>query len=70
MRHHRAQNDIDEALATVEKIRQEEVPEGVDMASWALAWCLRHPAVTTVIPGCKSVEQVISNAKAVELVED
>ncbi|NQZ71347.1 MAG: aldo/keto reductase [Lentisphaeria bacterium] len=70
VRHHRAQNDIDEALATVEKIRQEEVPEGVDMASWALAWCLRHPAVTTVIPGCKSVEQVISNAKAVELVED
>ena len=32
------------------------------MAQWALAWCLKHPAVTCVIPGCKSVEQVESNA--------
>jgi aryl-alcohol dehydrogenase-like predicted oxidoreductase len=37
------------------------------MAQWALAWCLNHPAVTSVIPGCKSVEQVRSNARAAEL---
>ena len=37
------------------------------MAQWALAWCLQHPAVSAVIPGCKSVEQVESNAKAAEL---
>jgi len=37
------------------------------MAQWALAWCLKHPAVSAVIPGCKSVEQVASNAKATEL---
>jgi len=40
----------------------------VDMAEWALAWCLKHPAVTVVIPGCKSVEQVEKNARAAELV--
>jgi aryl-alcohol dehydrogenase-like predicted oxidoreductase len=41
-----------------------EVPTGVDMATWALAWCLKNPAVTAVIPGCKSVEQVRKNAAA------
>ncbi len=56
----------EKALAEVEKIRAEEVPEGADMASWALAWCLRNPAVTTVIPGCKDPAQVKSNAAAVE----
>jgi aryl-alcohol dehydrogenase-like predicted oxidoreductase len=63
----RKREEIDEKLQLVEKIKQEEVPEGVDMASWALAWCLKNPVVTTVIPGCKSTEQVIANAKAAEL---
>ncbi|GAA5415686.1 aldo-keto reductase IolS [Paraliobacillus ryukyuensis] len=54
-------------LALVEQIKQSEVPENTTMATWALAWCLQHPAVTTVIPGCKNPEQVISNASASEL---
>lgn len=54
-------------LEKVEQIKREEVPADVPMATWALAWCLQHPAVTTVIPGCKSKEQVISNAAAVKL---
>jgi aryl-alcohol dehydrogenase-like predicted oxidoreductase len=37
------------------------------MGQWALAWCLRHPAVTCVIPGCKDVRQVESNARAAQL---
>jgi aryl-alcohol dehydrogenase-like predicted oxidoreductase len=37
------------------------------MAQWALAWCLRHPAVSCVIPGCKTIEQVESNAQAADL---
>jgi aryl-alcohol dehydrogenase-like predicted oxidoreductase len=49
------------------RIQQEEVPEGVPMAQWALAWCLRHPAVTCVIPGCKRPDQVRDNAAAAEL---
>lgn len=58
---------VQELLAEVERIEQEEVPAGVPMAAWALAWCLRHPAVTAVIPGCKSVGQVEANAAAADL---
>jgi myo-inositol catabolism protein IolS len=50
----------------VEQIRH-EVPEGVPMAQWALAWCLQHPAISCVIPGCKTVEQAESNARAADL---
>lgn len=57
-------------LQEVEKIKRDEVPEGVNMAQWALAWCLRHPAVSAVIPGCKSPAQVESNASAAELVAE
>lgn len=46
---------------------EDEVPPGVNMSTWALAWCLRHAAVTTVIPGCKSVQQVELNAAAADL---
>lgn len=57
-------------LLEVEHIQREEVPKGVTMASWALAWCLKHHAVTAVIPGCKDPEQVEANAKAAELVTE
>ena len=58
---------IQERLQQVQEIQKNEVPPGVSMAPWALAWCLQHPAVTCVIPGCKSVEQVESNAGAADL---
>ena len=54
-------------LEEAERIRRDEVPEGVDMATWALAWCLQHPAVSCVIPGCRNVEQVEANARAADL---
>jgi aryl-alcohol dehydrogenase-like predicted oxidoreductase len=50
-------------LAEVDRLRA-EVPPGVPMSRWALAWCLGNPAVTAVIPGCKSPEQVRANAAA------
>src|SRR5690606_18912907 len=60
---HKHDPSVTEAkLAEVEQIKTQEVPEGMDMAQWALAWCLKHDAVTAVIPGCKSPEQVRSNA--------
>ncbi|HEV2293004.1 MAG TPA: aldo/keto reductase [Tepidisphaeraceae bacterium] len=59
--------EIDRKLREVERIAREEVPPGVPMAQWALAWCLQHSAVSTVIPGCKSVKQIEANAKAAEL---
>jgi aryl-alcohol dehydrogenase-like predicted oxidoreductase len=55
-----------QVLEEVEKVKG-EVPNGVPMAQWALAWCLKHEAVTCVIPGCRNVEQVISNAAAAEM---
>ncbi len=67
VRHGHKREQIDEKLRQVEKIRRTELPTGVDMARWALAWCLQHPAVTAVIPGCKTVAQVESNAAAADL---
>lgn len=67
VRKNRDQDEINAKLKLVEEIRRNEVPEGVPMAEWALAWCLKHPAVSCVIPGCKSVEQVEMNARAAEL---
>jgi aryl-alcohol dehydrogenase-like predicted oxidoreductase len=55
-------------LIEVERIQQTEVPGGVPMAQWALAWCLTSPLVSAVIPGCKDAAQVRSNAAAAELV--
>jgi aryl-alcohol dehydrogenase-like predicted oxidoreductase len=57
-------------LKEVAEIHKTELPPGADMAQWALAWCLRHPAVTSVIPGCKTVKQLDSNAAAARLVSD
>lgn len=54
-------------LEQAQQIQRDEVPDGVDMATWALAWCLQHDAVSCVIPGCKTVEQVEANARAADL---
>jgi aryl-alcohol dehydrogenase-like predicted oxidoreductase len=54
-------------LAEVERLQTEEVPPGVPMAQWAMAWCLRNPIVTTLIPGCKNPDQVRANARAADL---
>lgn len=67
VRKNQNREELDRKLAEVARIAKDEVPAGVPMAQWALAWCLKHPAVTTVIPGCKSVEQVKANAKAADL---
>lgn len=47
--------------------QQSEAPSGVPMAPWALAWCLQHPAVSCVIPGTKTVDQLESSARAADL---
>jgi aryl-alcohol dehydrogenase-like predicted oxidoreductase len=64
----RAQLDpaaIEASLAEAQRIRDTEIPDGVTPAQWALAWCLRHPAVASVIAGCKTVAQLEDNAAAV-----
>jgi aryl-alcohol dehydrogenase-like predicted oxidoreductase len=54
-------------LELVEEVRRTEVPEDTPMAAWAIAWCLRHPALTSVVAGCKSSAQVEANAAAANL---
>ena len=54
-------------LREVERIQKTEVPSGVPMSQWALAWCLKNPVVSAVIPGCKDPAQVKANAEAAEL---
>jgi aryl-alcohol dehydrogenase-like predicted oxidoreductase len=55
-------------LDEARRILASEVPAGMPAAQWALAWCLRETAVSAVIPGCRSVAQVESNAKAADIV--
>jgi aryl-alcohol dehydrogenase-like predicted oxidoreductase len=55
---------MEKDLAEVERIRQSEVLPGVPMGQWALAWCLKNPLVSCVIPGCKDPAQVEANASA------
>jgi aryl-alcohol dehydrogenase-like predicted oxidoreductase len=57
-------------VAEAEQIAAREVPAGVPMSQWALAWCLRNPLVTAVIPGSKNPAQVRANAAAADLVEE
>ena len=56
-------------LGEIERIREGELPAGVPMAQWALAWCLRNPQVTAVIPGCKDPAQMTHNAAAARWVD-
>jgi myo-inositol catabolism protein IolS len=59
--------EVEAKLETVAQIEATEVPAGLPLARWALAWCLQHPAVGAVIPGSKTVEQLESNVAAGEL---
>jgi aryl-alcohol dehydrogenase-like predicted oxidoreductase len=56
-------------LAEVERIRATEVPPGIAMSQWAIAWCLKDAAVSAAIPGCKDTGQVAANAAAADLIE-
>ncbi len=56
-------------LVELEVIKRDEVPPGVKMSQWALAWCLKNRLVSSVIPGSKDVGQLELNAGAADLVE-
>jgi len=69
LRSKRDQAVLQQQLQEAERIKESEVPAGTNMAAWSLAWCLRHPAVSCVIPGCKSPQQATVNASATELAD-
>jgi aryl-alcohol dehydrogenase-like predicted oxidoreductase len=64
------QAEINRRIREAEKLVDEERPAGISRARWALAWCLRDPVVTAVIPGAKSPEQVAENASAADLLSE
>jgi aryl-alcohol dehydrogenase-like predicted oxidoreductase len=59
--------EVRDRLTLVEQIRATEVPPDVPMAEWALAWALQQPAVSAVITGTKSLDQLESSASAADL---
>jgi len=61
-RSHFSANFNEEQLMRVEEIKRMELPTGTSMAQWALAWCLKNPAVSSVIVGCKTLAQLEMNA--------
>lgn len=52
-------------LTEVDTIIKTELPSGVSLSEYALIWCLKHEAVSIVIPGIKSANQVHENAQAI-----
>ena len=52
-------------LEKVKQIRENEIPNGANLAQWALSWCLKHESISCVIPGCKNLEQLEINANTV-----
>jgi aryl-alcohol dehydrogenase-like predicted oxidoreductase len=51
-------------LASVDALRPLAKELGVSLAQLALAWCLRHPGVASVIVGATRVEQLEENVRA------
>ena len=54
-------NELVEIVRELTKIAEEM---GINMARLALAWCLRHPNVASVIVGATRVEQLEENVRA------
>ncbi len=67
----RSQMDADRLqrdFVEIARLQKEEVPAGVSLAHWALAWCLKDPLVAAVVCGCKNPDQMRANAAAAALV--
>lgn len=51
-------------LATVDKVRPIAEAHDATVAQTILAWYIKNPLISVVIPGAKKPEQVAANAKA------
>jgi voltage-dependent potassium channel beta subunit len=58
-----------DALARVEALRPIADRLGCSMSQLAIAWCTRHPMVSSVITGASRVEQVRENFGSLEVME-
>ncbi|MFZ8999000.1 MAG: aldo/keto reductase, partial [Ilumatobacteraceae bacterium] len=55
------------ALERIERLRPIADRLGCSMAQLALAWCTRHPMVSTVITGASRPSQVVENFEALDV---
>lgn len=58
--------ELAKGIAALDLLRP-HVPDGMSLADFALRWILDHPAVSTIIAGCSSPEQVMRNAAVSEM---
>ena len=58
----------EKAVHLLEKIKP-FVPEGWNLADFALRWILDHDAVSTIIAGCSRPQQITANIRASDLSE-
>lgn len=62
-------SSVQDLLARVDEARQ-EAPAGADLAQWAIAWALAHPALSCVVVGTKNPEQIRHSACASALIAE
>jgi len=58
----------EEAIARIEQLRPIADRLDCSMAQLAIAWCAKHPMVSSVITGASRPEQVVENMKAVDVI--
>ena len=58
----------EDAIARIERLRPIADRLGCSMAQLAIAWCAKHPMVSSVITGASRPEQVVENMKAVDVI--
>ncbi len=63
---HRERQLDSETLNKVRQLHQVAQERGQTLAQMALAWNLRHPAVTSVLIGASKVEQIVENVAALQ----
>ena len=61
-----SKEDIKIRAKLVNQIK-EMIPQGNEIAQFAIAYCLAYEAVTTVIPGNKNIRQLIHNVESVNV---
>ncbi len=58
----------EEALAKIERLRPIAERLGCSMAQLALAWCTKHPMVSSVITGASRASQVVENFETLDVI--
>jgi aryl-alcohol dehydrogenase-like predicted oxidoreductase len=60
-----SKEDIKNRAELVNQI-QEIIPKNINIAQIAISYCLAYDAVSTVIPGNKSIEQLRQNVESIK----